>query len=132
MDAEVILPDHLHLLWSLPPADADYATRIRLVNTTFTKDVRPLSGEPSSHASRARKGERAILQRRYWEHTIGDERDYAVHVDYIHYNPVRHGLVAWAGDWPHSTFHDWLARGAYDASWGVAEPPALQGRTWRE
>lgn len=131
VDAEVILPDHLHVIWTLPSGDSDYSTRIRLVKSEFTKayGVQRPSDTPSS---RGRKGERCIWQRRYWEHTIDDERDYQSHVDYIHYNPVRHGLVTAAGDWRHSTFHEWIARGHYDPTWGTNEPESVRGKIWRE
>ena len=125
LDAEVILPDHMHMLWTLPEGDADYATRIRLIKSAFTKDIGNIAGSSPVHASRARKGEREVWQRRYWEHLIRDERDFSDHLDYIHINPVKHGLVKRPGDWPHSTFHAWLARGAYEAHWGSDELPEL-------
>lgn len=132
VDAAVILPDHIHVLWTLPDGDTDYPTRVRLLKTHFTK----LHGGDRCgnvvNASRALKGERNVWQRRYWEHTIRDEKDFQAHADYIHYNPVRHGYVAAARDWPHSTFHDWMRRGIYDLAWGTDELPALLERVGHE
>ena len=121
LEAEVILPDHIHTLWTLPEGDADYPTRVRLIKAAFTRtNVR--RGIDSSE-SRFAKGEQAVWQRRFWEHTIRDERDFQAHLDYIHINPVKHGLAAAAHDWPYSTFHEWLERGVYDASWGSGDMP---------
>ena len=101
-DAVVVLPDHLHAVWTLPEGDRDFATRWRLIKSTFSRNF--AVGEPIS-ASRAAKGERGIWQRRYWEHTIRDENDLARHIDYVHINPMKHGLVERVGDWPYSSFH---------------------------
>jgi putative transposase len=90
IDAIVVLPDHIHGVWTMPDGDADFATRWRLIKSMFSRSL-PHS-EPVS-ASRAAKGERGIWQRRYWEHTIRDEDDFARHVDYVHINPLKHGLV---------------------------------------
>ena len=125
IEAEVILPDHLHVLWTMPDGDADYATRIRLVKTEFTKSL-PLNDWPAAPSkSRAHKGEREVWQRRYWEHTIRNERDFQVRLDYIHYNPVKHALVDRAADWPHSTFQAWAAKGVYEQWWGGDDMPPL-------
>ena len=97
IDAIVVLPDHLHAVWTLPEGDADFAMRWQLIKSTFSR--RLPSGEQIS-ASRAARGERGIWQRRYWEHTIRDDNDFARHVDYIHINPVKHGLVTRVLDWP--------------------------------
>ncbi len=91
IDAMVVLPDHLHAVWTMPESDADFATRWRLIKSAFSRDIP--TGERISD-SRAAKGERGIWQRRYWEHTIRDENDFAHHIDYTHINPVKHGLVA--------------------------------------
>jgi len=88
IDAMVILPDHLHAMWTMPEGDADFPKRWMLIKAGFSRRIS--EGEPRS-ASRQAKGERGIWQRRYWEHFIRDERDFAEHVDYIHYNPVKHG-----------------------------------------
>ena len=131
VEAEVVMPDHLHVIWSMPQADCDYATRIRLIKSAFTKDLAGFGGATASE-SRASKGERGVWQRRYWEHTIRDERDFQAHLDYIHINPVKHGVVARPGDWPHSTYRIWQERGAYDAHWGTAGMPPLPDWAGRE
>ncbi len=125
------MPDHLHMIWTLPDDDADYTTRIRLVKTAFTKDL-PSSPGSVANKSRASKGERDVWQRRYWEHVIRDEKDFQAHVDYIHINPVKHGLVARTGDWPHSTFLKWVERGSYDPWWGSDDMPPLPDWVGRE
>ena len=132
--AEVILPDHIHLLCSLPEGDADYPTRLRLIKSAFTRFLL-LNGLPSMaerSGSRAKKGEQAVWQRRYWEHAIRDQQDFQAHLDYIHINPVKHGLVAVARDWPHSTFHRWVELGAYEPSWGSDQMPSLPVWAGRE
>jgi putative transposase len=132
LEAEVILPDHVHLLCSLPEGDADYPTRLRLIKTSFTRSL--LAGRGGTERTRGRlaKGEQAVWQRRYWEHTIRDERDFQAHLDYIHINPVKHGLVAAARDWPYSTFLAWVERGVYDPWWGSDEMPPLPEWAGRE
>jgi putative transposase len=99
----------------LPEGDADFSSRWRDVKKGFSKSL-PQSEHRS--ASRAAKGERGIWQRRFWEHTIRDDRDYGAHMDYIHFNPIRHGLVADVADWPYSSFHRCVAMGVYPAGWG--------------
>jgi putative transposase len=122
IDAIVVLPDHLHCLWQLPPGDNDFSTRWRLIKARFSRCID--HGEYVSE-SRWRKGERGIWQRRYWEHVIRDERDYRHHMDYIHYNPVKHGHVQSVKDWPHSSFHRWVERGAYPIEW-AATPEVME------
>ena len=114
IDAMVVLPDHLHAIWTLPEGDADFATRWRLIKSTFSRGFG--AGERISN-SRAAKGERGIWQRRYWEHTIRDEYDFDRHIDYIHINPVKHGLVTRVSDWPHSSFHRMVKLGIYPEDW---------------
>jgi putative transposase len=116
VDAIVILPDHLHCIWTLPQDDTDYSTRWRLIKTRFAACIP--AGERLS-ARRAAKGERAIWQRRFWEHTIRDEADYSAHVDYIHFNPVKHGYALRAADWPHSSFHRFVANSLLSEDWGA-------------
>ncbi len=121
IDAIVILPDHLHAIWTLPAGDKDFALRWRLIKTTFSRNVP--HGEYRS-ASREEKGERGIWQRRYWEHMIRDEQDYARHVDYIHINPVKHGWARQVSEWPHSSFHRYVRAGILPGGWagsGVGE-----------
>lgn len=114
-DALVIMPDHLHAVWTLPENDADFATRWKMIKARFSRCIP--RGERRS-ASRIAKGERGIWQRRYWEHTIRDEADLRRCVDYIHYNPVKHGHVRSVVDWPHSTFHRYVRAGVYPIDWG--------------
>lgn len=129
IDAMVILPDHLHAVWTLTTGDDDYPTRWMLIKAGFSR--RMPRGE-RCNASRVKRGERAIWQRRYWEHLIRDERDHALHWDYVHYNPVKHGYVARASDWPHSSIHRYIAMGVVDANWGngdrLSEPEEVGER----
>jgi putative transposase len=115
IDAIVVLPDHLHAIWTLPEGEADFALRWRLIKATFSRGL-PRGEEVSP--SRSRKGERGIWQRRYWEHTLRDERDFARHADYIHFNPVKHDYVGRVRDWPYSSFHRLARVGVYAADWG--------------
>lgn len=117
VDAMVVLPDHLHCIWTLPSDDADFATRWRLIKTWFTKHCDPglrLTPNPARQA----KGEQALWQHRYWEHLLRDEADYIRHVEYIHFNPVKHGLAASAMDWPYSSFRRQVEAGVYPPDWG--------------
>ena len=114
IEAAVILPDHLHAIWSLPEHDADFALRCRLIKSTFSRGL-PV-GERIS-ASRGDKGERGIWQRRYWEHTLRDQDDFARHLDYIHLNPVKHRYTPRVQDWPYSSFRRWVRLGAYPEDW---------------
>jgi putative transposase len=95
-----VLPDHLHCVWTLPEGDADFPTRWRLIKTAFTKSL-PQSSDP---AQGRRAGERGIWQRRFWEHLVRDEKDLEACINYVHWNPVKHGLVENIEDWPHSTW----------------------------
>ena len=114
MEAAVVLPDHLHMIWSLPDGDADFATRWRLIKAAFSRDLP--AGETVS-LTRGSKRERGIWQRRYWEHTIRNEADFTRHLDYIHFNPVRHWYVSRVRDWPYSSFHRWVRLGGYPQDW---------------
>ena len=121
--AIVLLPDHLHCLWALPPGDADYPVRWRRVKTEFTRHWLAIGGvEQTRRPSRLRERRRGIWQRRFWEHMIRDEGDLERHADYIHYNPVRHKLAASPRDWPWSSFHRWAQLGHYPPDWGRTEP----------
>lgn len=112
--AAVVLPDHLHAIWRLPLGDADYSDRWRRIKAAFSKSLP--DGELISESRRS-KGERGVWARRFWEHTIRDERDLQRHVDYIHFNPVKHGYVKRVADWPHSTFLEYVERGTYPLDW---------------
>jgi putative transposase len=114
IEAWVLLPDHMHAIWTLPIGDSDYSTRWRLIKTRVTK---ALGSQLKQNSSRKKKGEGGLWQRRFWEHTIRDERDFKNHMDYTHYNPVKHGLVERPRDWSWSTFHKYVAGGVYPLDW---------------
>jgi putative transposase len=115
-EAIVILPDHLHAIWTLPGDDAEFAMRWRLIKSAFS---RALSAGEAISPSRARKGERGIWQRRYWEHALRDETDFTRHVEYIHFNPVKHGYATRVMDWPYSSFHRMVRLGILPQDWAV-------------
>lgn len=119
IDAIVIMPDHIHALWTLPTDDADYSIRWRNIKRAFTASI-PEDQRPQVHGSRQRKQEQAIWQRRFWEHRIRDEQDFARHVDYIHYNPVKHGYVQRPVEWQHSSIHHYIRQGVLTADWGAS------------
>src|SRR5579875_3195635 len=114
IDAWVVLPDHMHCLWTLPVGDTDFPLRWRMIKARFSRSV---PAEEERRASHVRKREAGLWQRRYWEHTIRDDRDYAAHMDYVHFNPVKHGLAAHPADWPFSSFGRCVALGVYPADW---------------
>ena len=112
--AMVILPDHLHAIWRLPEVDADFPLRWSLIKAAFSREI------PKTEVirrSRKMKRERGIWQRRYWEHQIRNDDDLEKHVAYVHFNPVKHGYVASAVEWPYSSIHREIARGNVDESW---------------
>jgi putative transposase len=113
IDAFVVLPEHLHAVWTLPPDDSDYAGRWRLIKSRFTHAL----VKAGFGLSRNGKGEYDLWQRRYWEHTIRDEADFRRHIEYIHFNPVKHGWVTQVRDWPYSTFHRFVSQGVYALDW---------------
>jgi putative transposase len=110
-----VLPDHLHAIWALPAGDSNFAMRWSLLKSAFS---RGLPVEMPRSASKIARRERGIWQRRYWEHAIRDDRDLERHVDYIHFNPVKHGYVTKVADWPHSSFHRFVSRGILPEDWG--------------
>lgn len=114
MPAWVVLPEHLHCVWRLPAGDDDYSTRWRLIKSRFSRAISP--GERRNR-SRLAKRERGLWQRRFWEHLIRDDADLHAHIDYIHINPIKHGLVSRVADWPHSSFHRFVQRGLLPNSW---------------
>ncbi len=118
VDAIVVLPDHLHCIWRLPEGDDDFPERWRQIKRFVSIGM---------HSPLNVRGEKALWQRRYWEHLLRDEEDWRRHMDYIHYNPVKHGYTSRPADWPHGSFSQAVARGWYDASWGCAEPENLRG-----
>jgi putative transposase len=118
MRAIVLLPDHLHAIWTLPPGDTAYPRRWAWIKANFTKWWLQSGGsERPVSAGRRRDGRRGVWQPKYWEHTIDDEDDFEQHFDYIHYNPVKHGLVRCPHEWPWSSFHRWVEAGVYSKHW---------------
>ncbi|AYM86517.1 MULTISPECIES: transposase [Pseudoalteromonas] len=114
IDAWVVLPDHLHAVLTLPDDDVDYSSRWREIKKRFSKSL------PKTEfltQTRKRKNERGIWQRRFWEHTIRDDNDYWHHVNYVHFNPLKHGLVSQVADWPYSSFHRAVKQGIYANNW---------------
>jgi len=118
VDAFVIMPEHIHCIWTLPENDSDFSTRLRMIKGRFTRRCDDIY-KASRTASRVKKAEQAIWQRRFWEHQIKDEDDFARHVDYIHYNPVKHGAANSPGAWPFSSFHRYVKDGVYERDWGA-------------
>jgi putative transposase len=118
VEAICLLPEHLHFIMHLPEGDADFSTRISAIKARFTHEYLRSGGiEMGKKLVRRDKGEKAIWQRRFWEHMIRDEDDFRRHVDYIHFNPVKHGLVINVRDWPWSSFHRYVKRGLYPIDW---------------
>jgi len=118
--AMVVLPDHLHCIWILPESDSDYSIRWRLIKTWFSKHCADALKRPPNKA-RIKKQQQAIWQHRFWEHVIRDETDYQRHIDYIHYNPVKHGYVERVSDWKYSSIHKYIRDGVIPENWGGAD-----------
>jgi len=124
-EAMAVLPDHLHAIWTLPEGDADYSGRWRAIKAEFVRGL----AKSGIALERNAKGEAAVWQRRFWEHSLRDEADFAAHCDYIHFNPVKHGLVARPVDWPHSTIHRFIEHGIYPDDWAVSRGNGTPLRT---
>jgi len=118
INAAVVLPEHLHCVWTLPPNYSEYSIRWNLLKAHFSRSIH--KGEHVS-VSRISKRERGIWQRRFWAHLITNERDFNQHIDYVHWNPVKHGWAKQAADWPYSSFHRYVKLGIYPLDWGGAE-----------
>lgn len=129
LDAIVILPEHLHAVMRLPDGDAAYALRWGLIKASFTRAV---AGREFVAGRRAERRERSLWQARYWEHRIRDARDHAAHVDYVHYNPVKHGHVQRPIEWPFSSVHRYVARGLLPPDWASDPDTASGSATWGE
>ena len=114
--AMVVLPDHLHCIWQLPPGDADFSGRWRAIKKSVSRQLLHPRQTPAT-----------LWQRRFWQHLLRDEDDWRRHLDYIHYNPVKHGLAASPWAWPWSSFRHCVARGWYEPDWGASEPDAIAG-----
>jgi putative transposase len=115
LEAVVVLPDHLHCLWTLPPGDSDFSARWGLIKAYFS---RAIEKRERISQSRAKRGERGVWQRPFWDHLIRDQDDFDRHIDYIHWNPVKYGWVQRVADWPHSSFHAYCRHGLYPENWG--------------
>lgn len=114
----VILPDHIHFLWQLPPDNADYSKRVGRLKALFTKLFKVENNLIQENSeSRKKHRENNIWQRRFWEHTIKDEKDFEQHLDYIHYNPVKHNLVSCPHLWQYSSFNLWVKKNVYHQDW---------------
>ncbi len=122
-EAICVLPDHLHAVWRMPKGDADYAKRWGLIKGLFSRAY-PVAARS---ASKIKKREKGIWQRRYWEHQIRDDPDLQSHIDYIHYNPVKHGLVTQVKDWPYSSFHRYVHEGLLPIDWSGCDGLAWLG-----
>ena len=119
IDGICLLPEHLHCIWTLPAGDSDYSQRWNAIKGLFSKRFIALGGNGGTvDASRRKRGEVALWQRRFWEHLIRDEKDLERHLDYLHYNPVKHGWVNHVADWPWSSFHRLVKEGVYAKDWG--------------
>ena len=118
IDAIVVLPEHLHCIWRMPDGDADYSSRWREIKKAASRQIDTATNN---------RNERMVWQRRFWEHAIHDEADWRKHMDYIHYNPVKHGLVNRPGEWRWSSFGNAVRKGWYEASWGADEPATIIG-----
>ena len=124
--AIVLLPEHLHALWTLPAGDTQYSLRWRWIKREFTRAWLEIGGaEQRPSEPSQREGRRGVWQRRFWEHTIQDAADLESHFDYIHYNPVKHGLVERPRDWPWSSFHRWVIAGHYSPDWADGTAPTI-------
>lgn len=134
IDAIVILPDHLHTIWTLPPGDSRFSVRWTKIKGDFTEAFLAGGGvEGPRSASRMKRGERGVWQRRFWDHVVRNEHEYAEFTDYIHWNPVKHEHAGCPHEWPHSSFHKWVRQGRYRADWmcgckrAPPKPPTFDG-----
>ena len=117
--AAAILPDHVHFIWTLPDGDSDYSRRVGRIKVLFTRALRGKGTQPANLTeSRRKHRESDVWQRRFWEHTILTEEALAYYLDYVHYNPVKHGVVSCPHLWPYSSFRKWIAEGHYRPDWG--------------
>ncbi len=133
IEAWILLPDHLHCIWRLPENDRDFSIRWPLIKRHVTKHggmEQYLAIRASQ--SREHRNEGVLWQRRFWEHRIRDEADYRRHVDYIHWNPVKHGYVKRVKDWPYSTFHRYVAQGVYPEDWAGMNDATVEAREFGE
>lgn len=128
IDAWVLLPDHLHCIWTLPEGDADFSMRWMMIKREVSIACRDVyRQEELINASKQKHRESSLWQRRFWEHQIRDELDFQRHVDYMHFNPVKHGYVDVVADWPYSTFHRYVRQGIYPLDWAGSSELAIAG-----
>ncbi|MBI1834414.1 MAG: transposase [Burkholderiales bacterium] len=126
INAWVLLPDHLHCIWTLPEGDADFSTRWRLIKREVTVAIGAQYFRHDFQTERrSQKQQGTIWQHRFWEHLIRDDGDFAAHMDYLHFNPVKHGLVKTANEWPWSSFHRLVKDDVYPLSWGGEGLPTI-------
>ena len=128
IDAWVLLPDHIHCIWTLPDGDADFSSRWRIIKTIVTQRCGPRLNVPKMLSDRRKqKNQSSLWQHRFWEHQIRDEEDWRRHIDYIFFNPVKHGYVSQVRDWQFSSFENAVGKGWYDLTWGSSEPESIHG-----
>jgi len=133
IEAVCLLPEHIHCIWTLPEGDGNTSVRWKEIKHLFTRQYLNEIGPASERsASRLNRGEAAVWQRRFWEHDIRDETDFNRHMDYLHYNPVKHRLVNALGDWPWSSFHRYVRLGYYPADWGADREPDISSFAFGE
>jgi len=123
VNAWVLLPEHMHCVWTLPAGDSDFSMRWGLIKSGFSRHAKGLCHrEEWMSDSKRKRRETTIWQRRFWEHQIRSDEEYQIYMDYTHFNPVKHGLVARVADWPFSTFHRYVKLGVYPEDWGGGLP----------
>jgi len=133
IDAWVLLPDHLHTIWTLPPEDANFAARWAMIKQYTSKFCRDLvECNDNMGDSKVLRNELSLWQRRFWEHLIRDDDDYKKHFDYVHWNPLKHGYVTRVIDWPYSTFHRFVAQEIYPSDWGECDVEIFKGLKFGE
>ena len=123
IEAIVILPDHIHCIWTLPKGDNDYSVRWKEIKYRFSLNYK---GSFPTSESMKKKREKGLWQRRFWEHLIRNQEDLNRHIDYIHYNPVKHELTQKVIEWPYSSFRQYLEEGIYDRDWGEIPPSSIK------
>ncbi len=130
INAWVLLPDHLHCVWTLPDNDAEFSMRWKLIKQYVSRECQSyFPGHDDFSVAKKKRRESSIWQRRFWEHRIRSERDFAKHLDYLHFNPVKHGHCNNPADWPYSSFHRYQAKGFYPKDWATTESPKFNQKT---
>ena len=117
IEAWVLMPDHLHCIWTLPPKDNDYSKRWGLIKRAVSRSCKSFIAQVEHTTSGIKRHELAFWQRRFWEHQIRDKNDFNQHMDYIHHNPVKHGLCKTPSQWRWSTIHRYIKKGIYTYNW---------------